>query len=227
MANAATVTFSGRSIIWGRVKGNSVNEPLNIQWGDSTVTGSLNSDVNLFKPQTEARTAGTSSLYTTSFLADTYQVTGAITCAVGAKTITEVGLFDTTTASPSTTVAASLTASATVVTIGALGNFPTTGNYYAQVENEVVLVTGANSTTLTMTRGRMNSTSATHTSGVPFTLGGDGSMGAGLSGATTQQTATVGASVGGDLFLHADFAGIALNVSDSINFTIRDQISGA
>lgn len=222
MANAATATYPGRSIIWNRLKG-SGTEPKNIQWGDSTNTGSANSDVNLFKPQTEARTAGTSTLTTTTQLADTYQVTGSITCAVGAKTITEVGLFDTTTASPTTTLAASLTASATVATIGSVSGFPTSGNYYAQVEKEVLLVTGANSTTLTATRGALGSTSAVHASASPFTLGGDG--GAGTGGATSGQTATVAAASGGNGFIHADFAGIALSVGDSINFTITDQLT--
>ena len=224
MANAAVATNSGKSIIWNRIKGNGT-EPKNIQWGDSTVTASIAANVNLFKPQTEARTAGTSTLTTTTAnqLADTYQVTGTVTCAVGAKTITEVGLFDTTTASPTTTISASLTASATVVTIASVSGFPTTGNYYAQVENETLLVTGANSTTLTATRGALGSTSAVHASAVPFTLGGDG--GAGTGGATSGQTATVAAANGGSLLLHADFAGIALSVADAINFTITDQLT--
>jgi hypothetical protein len=222
MANAAVATYSGRSIIWNRLKG-SGTEPKNLQWGDSAVTASAAANVNLFKPQTEARTAGTSTLATTAQLADTYQVTGTITAAVGAKTITEVGLFDTTTASPTTTLAASLTASATVVTIGSVSGFPTSGNYYAQVENETVLVAGANDTTLTITRGRLGSTSAVHAAAVPFTIGGDG--GAAGSGATSEQTATVNAAVGGSGFIHADFAGIALSVNDAINFTIIDQLT--
>lgn len=222
MANASVATYSGRGIIWNRLKG-AGTEPKNIQWGDSAVTASAAADVNVFKPQTEARVAGTSTMMTATQLGDTYQVTGTVTCLVGAKTITEVGLFDTTTASPTTTVAVSLTASATVVSIGSVSGFPTTGNYYAQIEGEVVLITGANATSLTGTRGRIGSTSAVHSSGVPFTLGGDG--GAGSGGATSEQTATVAAASGGNGFIHADFAGIALAVSDSINFTIRDQLS--
>jgi hypothetical protein len=92
MANASVNTYSGRSILWNRMKG-SGTEGKNIGWGDSSVTGSAAPNVNLFKPQTEARTVGTSTLASTSFLADTYQVVGTITCAVGAKTITEAGLL--------------------------------------------------------------------------------------------------------------------------------------
>jgi len=222
-ANAAVATYSGRSILWNRVKG-SGTEPKNIQWGDSTVTASANPDVNLFKPQSEARSAGTSTLTTTTQLADTYQVTGTVTCAVGVKTITEAGLFDATTSSPTTTVAASMTASATAMTIGSGTGLPGSGNYYMQLENEVVLVTaGQGTTTLTVSRGVLGSTSAVHSSGVATTLGGDG--GAGTGGATSGQTATVAAAQGGNVFIHADFAGIALSVSDAINFTFKDQLT--
>lgn len=225
MANANTATYSGRSILWRMVKG-AGTEPKNIGWGDSTVTGSANPNVNLFKPQTETRVAGTSTMTTTSFLGDTYQVVGTLTCAVGAKTITEAGLFDTTTLSPTTTVAASMTAAQTTVSLGAASGIATS-SYYRQLENETVLVTaGSNSTTETIVRGQLGSTSAVHSSGVPTTVGGDG--GAGQGGATSGQGGTSQASIaalGGSMFAHADFAGIALSVSDSINFTFSDVLT--
>lgn len=222
MANASVNTYSGRGILWNRMKG-AGTEGRNIGWGDSTVTGSAAANVNLFKPQTEARTVGTSTLATTTFLADTYQVVGTITCAAATKTITEAGLFDTSTLSGTTTVSVSMTASQTNVSIGSVSPFPTTGNYYAQLENETILVTGANNTSLTITRGRLGSTSAVHSSGTPFTIGGDG--GASGSGATSEQTATVDAARGGSIFAHADFAGIALAVSDAIAFTWLDTLT--
>lgn len=223
MSNNAVATYSGRSILWNRMKGNGT-EAKNIGWGDSTVTGSANPDVNLFKPQTEARTAGTSSLVTTTQLADTYQVTGTIVCAVAPKTITEAALFDTTTLSPSTTIANSLTTATTAITLGSAAGLPGSGNYYMQLANEVVLVTGGQGTTTqTVTRGALGSTPGAPAISVPITLGGDG--GAGTGGATSGQTATVAAAQGGDVFCHADFAGIALSVSDSINFTFRDQLT--
>jgi hypothetical protein len=221
MSNASVATYAGRSILWNRMKGAGA-EAKNLQWGDSAVTGSASANVNLFKPQTEARTAGASSLITTTQLADTYQVVGTITCAGAGKTITEVGLFDTTTASTTTTLTASITASATSVTFAANPG-PTSGNYYVQIENETLLVTGAASTTLTATRGALGSTAAIHASAVPATLGGDG--GAGTGGATSGQTATVGAAQGGNCFIHADFAGIALNINDSVAFTISDTLT--
>ncbi len=224
MANANTATYSGRSILWRLVKG-AGTEPKNIAWGDSTVTASANPNVNLFKPQTEARVAGTSTMTTTTQLGDTYQVVGTLTCAVGAKTITEAGLFDTTTASPQTTVSASMTASQTTVSIGAASGIAAS-SYYRQIENETVLCSaGSNSTTETITRGALGSTAAVHASGVATTVGGDG--GAASGGATSGQSpaTAVGAAQGGSMFAHADFAGIALNVSDSINFTFLDVLT--
>jgi hypothetical protein len=131
MTTSAVATFSGRAILWNRVRG-SGTEPKNIGWGDgsaSPVTGALSSDVNLFKPQTEARTVGTSTITTISFLGDTYSCSGSIVCATGAKTITEAGLFDTSTLSPRTTVASSMTASATTVSLAAaVAGTPTTAS---------------------------------------------------------------------------------------------------
>lgn len=224
MANAAVATFPGRAIMWNRLRGNGT-EPKNMGWGDSAVTASASSNVNMFKPQTEARTVGTSTMATTSFLGDTYSVSGSIVCAVGAKTITEFGLFDTTTLSPTTTVSASMTAAQTTVSLGAaVAGTPTTGRYYRQIENETVLVTaGQSSTTETIVRGRLGSTSAVHSSGVATAIGDDG--GTATGGGTTEQTATVGAAAGGAIFVHADFGGITLAVSDSINFTCLDQLT--
>jgi hypothetical protein len=220
LANATVATYSGRGIIWNRLKG-SGTEPLNIGWGNpASVTASASPNVNLFQPQTEARTAGVSSIVTTTSLGDTYRVIGTIVCATAPKTITEAGLFDTTTLSGTSTLGASLTASATSMTLGAnIG--PTSGNYYAQVNNETILVTGANSTTLTIARGALGSTAAIQATASPVTAGGDG----GAGGWTTGQTATFGAAQGGNMFIHADFAGVALSINDSIAFTFSDTLT--
>jgi len=120
-------------------------------------------------------------------------------------------------------VSVSMTAAQTNISIGSTVGLPTSGNYYAQLENETILVAGAANTSLTITRGRLGSTSAVHSSGVAFTLGGDG--GASGSGATSEQTATVGAAQGGNIFAHADFGGISLNVNDAIAFTWQDTLT--
>ena len=226
MANSATATFAGRSLIWAFVKAaGSPTEPKNIGWGSGATTASANADVALFGPQTEARVAGTSSLIATSYLADTYQVTGTIT-ATNAKTITEAGLFDTTTASSTTTIAtSSQAAGATTITLTATIG-PASGNFYIQVENEVELVTaGQGGTTLTVVKAQLGSASAAHAVGATATSGADGlaNTNASLGGQTATYANTT--AKGGSLFAHADFAGIALNNNDSILFTWRDQLT--
>ena len=220
MANLQTPTFSGRSIITARLKG-SGTEPKNIGWGIGVAPGSQNSDVNLFQPATEARAAGSSSQFSTAQLADTYMVVGSITCVAALKNITEAGLFDNTAASPTgSLIAAVASATATAFSLNAtLG--PTSGNFYAQIGNECVLVTGGqNTAVLLCARGQLGSTAAaTYTSGTPFTVGGDGgaqTAGLGLATATP---------AGGSLFAHADFAGVSVNPADSINFTFKDQFN--
>jgi len=200
-------------------------EPKNIGWGIGTPTGSANSDVNLFAPATESRVAGTSTMVSTSFLADTYQVVGSITCLGALKNITEAGLFDSVTNSPtSSLIAAVASASATVFSLGATIG-PASGNFFAQLGNEVILVTGGqNTAVLTGVRAQLGSAAgASYASGTPFTVGGDGgaNANAGLGGASAAWTA----ALGGSMFAHADFAGVSVNVNDSINFTFRDQFN--
>ncbi len=232
MAHTAVPTFGGRSLLWALVKQvSSPTEPKNIGWGDSAVTSAANSDVNLFKPQTESRVAGTSTMITTSYMADTYQVTGTITCLVATKTISEAGLFDTITLSGTTAIGTSSQAiGATTITLSAVIGAPTALNYYVQVENEVELFTAnQNGTTPTVTRGQLGSASAAHALAVPVTEGGDG--GAHTNGtsasAGSAQTASYAQMVpaGGTCAYHADFAGIGLAVNDSIAFTWTVQLT--
>lgn len=220
---AATATYSGRSILWARMRGLG-SEAKNIGWGTGSQTGSANGNVNLFAPATEARTAGTSTMVSTTFLADTYQVIGTVVCANAGKTITEMGLFDTTTLSPTTTISNSLTTATTSITIGSGTGLPGSGNYYMQLANETVLVTaGQGTTTLTVQRAQLGTTAAAVGSGTVITLGGDG--GANANAGVGGQTATVAAANGGNMFAHADFGGIALAVNDSVAFTITDQLT--
>jgi hypothetical protein len=226
MANTATATFAGRSLIWAYVKAvGSPTEPKNMGWGSGATTQSANPDVALFGPQTEARVAGTSSLVQTSFLADTYQVTGTIT-ATNAKTITEAGLFDTVSAASTSVIAtSSQAAAATTITLGATIG-PAAGNFYIQVENEVELVTaGQGTATLTVVKGQLGSASVAHAIGATATSGADGlaNTNAALGGQTATYANTT--AKGGTLFAHADFLGIPLNNNDSVLFTWKDQLS--
>ena len=228
MVNNATATYSGRSIITNKLKGNGT-EPKFIGWGQApaTMTGSANSDVNLFVPSSEARASGSSSQVTGSGgqLADTYQVTGSITAAAP-KTITEAGLFDSGTNSPTTTLAVSIASGTTSISLDAQTG-PTALNYYAQIGTEVVLVTAGQSTAVvTVVRAQLGSTASAWPVGTSYTPGGDGGayQFATLGGATASPwPATLPG--GGSMFAHADFAGIAVSTNDSINFTFKDQFN--
>jgi hypothetical protein len=225
MANVATATFAGRSLLWSRMQGTGT-APKYIKWGDSLVTSSANADVALFKPQTEAPATGTNTVVSTVQLADTWQVTGTLTCLVATKTISEMVLSDTPTLSGSTTIAGTTqSAAALSLTVGAGANLPTSGNFYVQTENEVQLVTGGQNTqTLTVTRSVFGTTATTHGIGVPVTFGGDGGATAFGIGGQTTSAALVG-SFGGSQFCHADFIGIGLAVNDSILFTVKDTLT--
>jgi len=90
---AAMVVKAGMTIIANRIKGTGT-EPNYVGWGTSS-TAEANTQTDLQAPgANEARTAGTSSIVTTTNPSDTYQVVGLITCATGGKTIQEVALFD-------------------------------------------------------------------------------------------------------------------------------------
>jgi hypothetical protein len=231
MTNANVVTWSGRSIYNNRLTG-SGTQPVYIGWGISGDTISAFSDINLFEaanPSPEARATGTSSLLSSNQLADTFQVVGTLT-ALSSKAITEVGLFDTgTSLSAMVSVAVSIASGATSVSISAATTgfpvLPTAGNYYAQMDNEVVLVTGGQGTsTLTITRGALGSTAAGHAIGTFLTAGGDGGAHAANSSIGGETWVPTGAN-GGSMFVHADFPVINLNTSDSIQFTLQVKLS--
>lgn len=91
---SSLVPNGGKAVLSGRMIGATPtqNEPKYLGWGTGAGAGS-SSSTDLSTPATEARVSGTSSQFTTTNTNDTYQVTGTIT-ASGAKTITNVGLFD-------------------------------------------------------------------------------------------------------------------------------------
>jgi hypothetical protein len=68
-------------------------EPHFLGWGTGATAGS-SASTDLSTPATEARVGGNSTQVTTTVTNDTHQVVGTITAA-GAKTITNVGIFDT------------------------------------------------------------------------------------------------------------------------------------
>lgn len=86
------LTDAGKAIVTNRIKG-SGTEPSYVAWGTGAGTAAA-ADTTLFTEASEARTAGTSTRTTTTVADDTYKVTGTITVAGAGKTITNVGLFD-------------------------------------------------------------------------------------------------------------------------------------
>ena len=68
-----------------------------IAWGTGT-TGPAAANTALETASAEARTTGTQTQETTTTTDDTYQCVGTITCTGSGKAITEVGIFDASTA---------------------------------------------------------------------------------------------------------------------------------
>lgn len=89
---ATVFTNAGKAIVTNRLKG-AGTEPNFVAWGTGAGTAAA-TDTSLFTEATEARVAGTSTQQTTTTTNDSYQVVGTMTVAGTTKTITNVGLFD-------------------------------------------------------------------------------------------------------------------------------------
>jgi hypothetical protein len=211
--SAVVVTSKGRDVATARFIGATPTqaEPKVIAWGTGNAADTIASvsDIGLFSESAEARVTGTSSQVTTTTTSDTYQVTGSIT-ASGVRSITEVGLFDSTTKPFSTTW--SVVPTTTAGTTGTLAAAYTPANgTLIQSGTEVMTVTaGTGTTSVTVTRGTNGSTAIAQTNGWA---------------ATTGNAPGSSATVGGTCFVHGDFTAVALNTSDSIAFTIQVKVS--
>jgi hypothetical protein len=72
--------------------------------------------------------------------------------------------------SPSTTLAAGVTAAQTSITVASASGFPTVAPYLVQIDSELLLVNaGVGTTTWTVKRGQMGTTAATHAAAAPVT----------------------------------------------------------
>src|SRR6185312_7740195 len=208
MAITTVLTSKGREVVASRMIGASPTqaEPKVIGWGVGAVNAAV-TDVALQQEAAEARVTGTSSLATTATTNDTYQVAGTITSASN-QTVTEAGLFDSTTKAPATTLSAAITTTGqTTINVTSAAGFPGSGNYQVQIDSEVLTVTGGQGTTTwTVTRGQNGSTAATHSSAAVIT-GGNAPGSTAVTGGTTYAKST--------------FTGLALNTGDSIAFTFQ------
>lgn len=194
---ATHMTYGGTGITTNRLQGSGTT-PLNGGWGLNTaaLTTSI-TDTALFDPAPETRVAGTYTQQTTTYPNDTAQVVVTIQ-ASSTRSITEFGLFDATTAAPQTTAASTIsTSSITTISVASTTGF--TAGFYAQIDSEVVSITGSSAGTLTVGRGARSSVAATHISGTAI-VGGEGSS---------------------NLSMKGDFASIGLSTSDSVQFTAK------
>lgn len=78
------------------IYGTAITQPKYIGWGTG-ITAAAVTDTGLTTASAEARATGTASKTTTTVTNDTFQVVGTLTSA-SVQTISEVGLFDATTA---------------------------------------------------------------------------------------------------------------------------------
>lgn len=230
MTNSVHLTRTGTNVMLDRFRRlastSYTNEPVNIAWGTGGTgtetpggappfTAAI-TDVGMFQEAPEARTAGSdgAALQTTTFTNDTFQVTGTITCTQGGgETITECGLFDSTTKPASSAVTTLISSSGTTsVVVASSAAFATAYPYDLQVGVEVMQVSNNNTgtNTFTVTRGQNGTTAQTN---IPV-------------GEIVTQGVAPGQTVitGNVCFLHASFTGLALNNNDSIAFTINVQL---
>ena len=99
MADVVKIVNTGLAIITGRIAGSTgITEPKYVHWGTSTAAAVTSTQAALLTPATEARVAGTPTRELTTVADDTYQVVATLTNgSTAAKTITEAGLFISTT----------------------------------------------------------------------------------------------------------------------------------
>lgn len=111
---APAIVNSGKDYLTSLIKlaSRPGTEPAAVAWGTGTTAEAL-TQTALVTESAEARTAGTSSQVTTTYTNDTYRVVGTITATAG-RSITESGLFN------STTVAGSIMVTRGVFTAIAL-----------------------------------------------------------------------------------------------------------
>lgn len=87
---------------------------------------------------------------------------------------------------PGTTLAATVTSSATSLSVASAAGFPAVTKFLITVDSEKMIVTAINGTTLTVSRGQLGTTAASHSSGATVTVPPQSIRyaGAGLAGFT-------------------------------------------
>lgn len=203
------VTYKGLEMLVNRLRGATPSqaEPLNLGWDTGGFTAAK-SDVAAFGEAPENRTAGASTITTTTTTNDSYQVTGTIV-ATGNRNITAVLLSDTAT-KPSGTDAVQAgsavigSSSGNTVNVAAGGGFAI--NEYIQIRTEAMKVTGVSGNTLTVLRAQNGSAALTTIA----------------QGDTVTRGNPPGSAAvaNGNLFLHAEHGATVLASGDSIAYTV-------
>lgn len=217
MANV--ITRTGKSLLSSRVKGEST-EPNVVAWGTNPAeVTAANTDIALFTEAPENRVSGTSSLATTTFTNDTYQVIGTQTASAERK-IREVALTNSTTKPFSTTVEAGsgVIGSNSSTELKTAANYTPANKTYVQIRGEVLKVeSGEGTKNLTVARAANGSTaSSAIASSDVVTLGN-------IPG--PYSTGTTAPTTGATLFTHSDLSVVSLNSGDSIQWTWTVQFS--
>lgn len=195
---------------WGTANGTNASSVLSPAAGPTTTIGTGQYfDVGPFSESTEARVAGTATVTGNVITANTVtaQITGTITSA-SAQAIGEAFLVFSTTKPYETSVASgAMTNVSTALTVSTVWPAVSTP-FYLQIDNEVVVVNTTTSTLIAsvIARGQNGSAAAGHPQNAGVSLGNIPG-----AGANNPQH--------GDLFAHAGFVQLSLNIGDSIAFT--------
>lgn len=95
-ADVVKVTQNGLALFVNRILGSGV-APSYVHWGTGT-TAATNANTVLETPRSEARSNGALTAQTTTYTGDTLQNVATLTCASTSAQITEMGIFDASTA---------------------------------------------------------------------------------------------------------------------------------
>lgn len=211
MSTGATATWIRPTFIgWGGANGyNAASTVLPGTQPSSTVGTGQWSDIGPYQEFAETRTSGTASVTSNTAAAGTVvtQVTGTLT-SLSSQSVGESFLVMSATKPAQYTVTTSnVTAGASALTVNTSGALA--GQYY-QMNNEVILIgSTASSNVWNITRAQNGSSAQTAKTTDTLTFGN-------IPGATPAT---------GDLFAHAGFIALALNINDSIAFTWQVNVT--
>jgi hypothetical protein len=193
-----------------------------LTWGTNPAgLTATRSDVALFAERvgSEARTSVTPTQQTTTTVNDTWQYQGTIS-ATGTVTIAEAGIFSASTQPAQATVAAAgVVGSNSNTTLNTGATFTPGNNNFIQIRTEFMQVTaGSGSQALTVVRQNNIAANLGGGAGNIATIAVSDNVGPG------NPPGQSGIS-GGSMLIHADHTGDGLGSGDSIQYTVKDQLT--